>query len=113
MSFFVEDNVWIFLILTVIVGGGAAFMAGRNLAIGWKSPWALFVYMLIFTCGVRFLHFALFKNDLFSLQYYISHGLIVQGAALLGFRTTMARQMVAKYPFAYERTSLLGWRAKP
>ncbi len=113
MSFFVEQNPWIFLILTVILGGGAAFMAGRNLAQSWKSPWLLFVYMLIFTCGVRFLHFALFQNELTSLQYYISHGLVIQALAFLGFRLTMVKQMVEKYPFAYERTNLLGWRAKP
>ena len=113
MSFFVEQNPWIFLIITVILGGGAAFMSGRNLAMGWKPAWMLFVYMLIFTFGVRFLHFALFQDELFSLHYYISHGLIIQAAAFLGFRMTMARQMVEKYPFAYERTSFLGWRAKP
>ena len=78
MSFFVEQNPFIFVILTVILGGGAAFMAGRNLAASWKSPWLLFIYMLIFTCGVRFLHFALFQDELTSLQYYISHGLIIQ-----------------------------------
>ena len=113
MSFFVEQNPFIFVILTVILGGGAAFMAGRNLAASWKSPWLLFIYMLIFTCGVRFLHFALFQNELTSLQYYFSHGLIIQASAFLGYRLTMARQMVEKYPFAYERTNLLSWRAKP
>ena len=112
MSFFVEQNLFIFLILTVILGGGAAFMAGRALALGWKSPWLLFVYMLIFTCGVRFLHFALFESELTSVQYYFSHGLIIQGLAFLGYRLTMAKQMVEKYPFAYERTSLFSWRAK-
>ncbi len=30
MSLFIEDQTpWIFLIMTVILGGGAAFMAGR------------------------------------------------------------------------------------
>ncbi len=113
MSFFVEQNPFIFLILTVLLGGGAAYMAGRSVAQGWKSPWLLFVYMLIFTCGVRFLHFALFQSELTSLQYYVSHGLIIQALAFFGFRSTMARQMAEKYPFAYERTSLVTWRAKP
>ena len=113
MSFFVEQNLFIFFILTVILGGGAAFMAGRALALGWRPAWLLFVYMLIFTCGVRFLHFALFEAELTSPLYYFSHGLIIQGLAFLGYRLTMARQMVEKYPFAYERTSLLSWRAKP
>ena len=112
MSFFVEQNPWIFLILTVILGGGAAFQAGRSLAQGWKSPWLLAVYMLIFGVGVRFLHFALFQSQLTSLHYYLSHTLVVMAFAFLGYRITMARQMTEKYPWLYERTSLLSWRQK-
>jgi hypothetical protein len=112
LSFFVEQNTWIFLILTCMLAGGAAFMGGRALALGWRPYWLLFLYMLLFTCGVRFLHFALFQSNLFSLQYYISHGLVLQALAFLGFRMTMASQMVSKYPFAYERKGPLGWKAK-
>jgi hypothetical protein len=112
MSFFVEQNPWIFLIITVILGGGAAFMAGRSLAQGWKSPILLFVYMLIFGLGVRFLHFALFQSELFSLQYYVSHTLVVMAFAFLGYRMTLTRQMTEKYPWLYERTSPLSWRQK-
>ncbi len=113
LSFFVEQNTWIFLILTCILGGGAAYMGGRALALGWRPYWLLCFYMLIFTIGIRFLHFALFQSELFSLQYYFSHGLVIQALAWFGFRLTMARQMTEKYPFAYERSSLLTWRAKP
>lgn len=112
LSIFVEQNTWIFIILTCILGGGAAYAAGRNLAQGWRPYWLLFVYMLIFTCGIRFLHFALFQSELFSLKYYFSHGLVVQLFALLGYRVTLAKQMVSKYPFAFERSGLLTWRAK-
>ena len=112
LSFFVEQNTWIFIILTCILGGGAAYAAGRGLALGWRPYWLLFVYMLIFTCGIRFLHYALFQSELYSFKYYFSHGLVIELLALLGFRLTMVRQMVAKYPFAYERSSLLSWRVK-
>jgi hypothetical protein len=112
MSFFVEQNFWIFIILTVLLGGGAAFAAGRSIAQGWKSPVLLFIYMLIFTAGLRFLHFALFQSQLSSVQYYISHGLVVMAAAFLGYRLTLARQMVEKYPWLYERSGPLSWRQK-
>jgi hypothetical protein len=112
MSFFVEQNPWIFLILTVLMGGGAAFMAGRSLARGWKSPILLFIYMLVFTAGLRFLHFALFQSELTSLHYYISHGLVVMAAAFLGYRLALTKQMTEKYPWLYERTSPLSWRQK-
>jgi hypothetical protein len=112
MSFFVEQSLWVFVVLTVILGGGAAFVAGRSLARGWKSPVLLFAYMLIFTAGLRFLHFALFQADIGSLQYYISHGLVVMAAAFLGYRLTLTRQMVEKYPWLYERSGPLAWRQK-
>ena len=112
LSLFVEQDTWIFIILTCILGGGAAFAAGRSLALGWRPYYLLFIYMLIFTCGIRFLHFALFESELLSVKYYISHGLVIQLCAFLGYRMTMARQMAEKYPFAYVRTGLLSWRAK-
>ena len=112
LSFFVEQDTWIFIILTCLLGGGAAFAAGRSLALGWRPYRLLFVYMLIFTAGIRFLHYALFESELTSLHYYISHGLVIQLCAFLGYRMTMARQMAEKYPFAYVRSGLLSWRAK-
>jgi hypothetical protein len=112
LSLFVEQDTWIFIILTCILGGGAAFAAGRSLALGWRPYYLLFIYMLIFTCGIRFLHFGLFQSELLSVKYYISHGLVIQLSALLGYRMTMARQMAEKYPFAFERAGLLSWRAK-
>jgi hypothetical protein len=112
MSLFVEKSFWIFLILTVIMGGGAAFMAGRALALGWKPLGLLLAYMVPFIASVRFLHFALFQGQLSSLQYFISHGVILVGFALLGYRMTRTSQMVTQYPWLYERTGPLTWRSK-
>jgi hypothetical protein len=112
MSLFVEQSFWIFLILTVIMGGGAAFMAGRSLASGWKPVGLLLAYMIPATAGVRFLHFALFEAQLFSLQYFLAHGLVLVGFALLGYRMTRVSQMVTQYPWLYERSGTLAWRNK-
>ena len=111
-SFFVEQNTWIFIILTCMLGGGAAFAAGRSLALSWRPYRLLFIYMLIFTCGIRFLHVALFESALTSLQYYISHGLVIQLCAFPGYRMTMARQMAEKYRFAFVRTRRHSRRGK-
>jgi hypothetical protein len=110
--FLVEKSTWEFLILTVVLAGGAAFLAGRALAQGWKSPWLLAVYMLLFTAGVRFLDFALFEGNLLSLLYYISHGLVLMAMAMLGYRLTRATQMVTQYPWLYDRSGPFGWRSK-
>ena len=111
------DNVtthgfWQFVILTVIMGGGAAFMAGRSLAGGWRGIGRLLVYMIPFTAGVRFLHYALFGGQLTSLSHFIVHGAIVSGFALLGYRMRRTQQMTSQYPWLYERSGPMSWRSK-
>ena len=112
MSFFVESSAWVFLCLTVLLGGGVAFLAGRSLAGSWRPLWQLFLYMLPFTGALRFLHFALYGNELTSLQYFLSHGLVVTLFALLGYRMRRTSQMTSQYPWLYERSSPLSWRDK-
>jgi hypothetical protein len=119
LSLFIENdldsfvkNLGIFVVLTIILGGGAAFLAGRSLAKGWHSVGLLLIYMVPFTAGLRFLHFALFEGHLTSPLYFITHGLVVTGFALLGYRVTRANQMSTQYPWLYERSGLLTWRSK-
>jgi hypothetical protein len=110
--FLIEQSTWTFLILTVIFGGGAAFIGGRSLALGWKSVGVLAAYMLIFGAGIRFLHFALYQANLAALLYYVSHTAVIIAFALLGYRMTRTRQMTEQYPWMYERTGPLSWRQK-
>jgi hypothetical protein len=112
VSLIYEHNFWVFVILTVIGGGGAAFMGGRSLALGWKPVWMLVAYMLIFGAGLRFLHFALFQDTLTSLQYYVVQTLVIIAFALLGYRMTRTNQMTQQYPWLYEKTGPLSWRQK-
>jgi hypothetical protein len=104
---------WIqFIVFTLILGGGAAFLAGRALAIGWRSPILLVFYMVLFTCGLRFLDYALFESHLLSLKYFITHGLIVMALAFLGYRLKRVSQMITQYPWLYERSGPFGWQNK-
>lgn len=112
MSLFVESGFGVFLLLTVILGGGAAFMAGRSLAKDWRQVSQLLIFMVPLGVGVRFLHFALFQQDLFSLKYFITHTLILMGFALLGYRLKRVSQMITQYPWLYERSGPLTWRQK-
>jgi hypothetical protein len=104
---------WIqFVVLTLILGGGAAFLAGRALAAGWQSLGLLAFYMVLFTCGLRFLDYALFESNLLSLKYFITHGLIVMAMAFLGYRLKRVSQMITQYPWLYEKSGSFGWRSK-
>jgi hypothetical protein len=100
----------VFLVLTVILGGGAAFLAGRGLARSWKPFWRLFFYMALLAGAVRFFHYALFDGKLLSLYYYLVVYIVLLVAASFGFRSMRTTQMVTQYRWLYERTSPLTWR---
>jgi hypothetical protein len=112
MSFFYDDGFWVFLVLTVIIGGAGAFLAGRGLALGWKPYWRVFFYMALLAAAVRFFHFALFDGTLLSLHYYLVTYAILVGAALLGYRWMRTTQMVTQYRWLYRRTSPVSWVAR-
>src|SRR6185436_13875573 len=62
--------------------------------------------------AVRFVHFALFEADLLALLSYIVDTLFLLAVASLSFRISRTSQMVTQYPWLYERTGLLSWRAR-
>ncbi|MCA3560627.1 MAG: hypothetical protein IOC82_06305 [Aestuariivirga sp.] len=107
-----EQNIWIFIILTLIGGGGAAFLAGRGLASKWRPVWMPILAMVPLTMGLRFLHFALFGEELASLQYFLVDFVILLAFCMLGYRMTIASKMVRQYPWLYETAGPLGWKTK-
>jgi hypothetical protein len=96
-------NFGIFLLVTVALGGGAAWLAGRAIAQTWRPWWHLVFYMLILGLAVRFIHFALFEGRLLSLYYYAVDSAVAILIATLGFRITRARQMARQYRFLRRR----------
>jgi len=112
MPAIVEGSVAVFLLLTIVLGGGAAFLAGRTLAKEWRPIGLLLFYMLPLSAGVRFLHFALYEHELFSGFEFFSHTLILMAFALLGYRLKRVDQMITQYPWLYERSGPLAWRSK-
>jgi Domain of unknown function (DUF6867) len=107
-----DDGLRVFLVLTVILGGGAAFLAGRGLARTWRPLWRVFFYMALLAAATRFFHYALFDGALLSPYYYLVTYAVLLGTALLGFRVMRTTQMVTQYRWLYERTSPLTWRAR-
>jgi hypothetical protein len=110
VTYLSDDGPWVFLLLTLMIGGSGAFLAGRGLARGWKPFWRVFVYMALLAGAVRFFDYALFNGKLTSLYYYLVTYAILLFAALLGFRAMRTTQMVTQYRWLYERTSPLTWR---
>ena len=94
-----EHNFGIFILVTIVLGGGAAWLAGRAVAHTWRPWWHLVPYMLILGAAVRFIHFSLFSGTLVSPYYYAVDTALLIVLGLLGFRLTRARQMVTQYGY--------------
>jgi hypothetical protein len=94
-----QHNFGIFLLVTVFLGGGAAWLAGRAIAQTWRPWWHVVFYMLILGLAVRFIHFALFDGTLVAPYYYAVDSLVAIVIGTLGFRVTRARQMARQYRF--------------
>lgn len=105
-----EESFGVFVLVTVILGGGAAALAGRAVASTWRPAWQVVVYMLMLGAAVRFFHYALFDGTLLSLHYYVVDCLVCLAAGFLGFRGERARQMVTQYSWINSRTGPLHWR---
>lgn len=118
----VEKSFTAFLIITVALGGGAAFLAGRSLARSWRSLARLLLYTLLLGGAVRFLHWALFVEATFlswremqgtlSLHYYAVDTLILMAFATLGYRFERTTQITTQYDWLYVRTGPFSWRKR-
>ncbi|MGH6814314.1 MAG: DUF6867 family protein [Hyphomicrobiaceae bacterium] len=98
-----------FLIVTCLLGGLAAWMTGRSLALTWRPYWHLVVYMALLALAVRFFRFALAGEELLSVPAYIVDTLVLVLVASLGYRLKRTMQMVTQYHWLYRRTGLLSW----
>jgi hypothetical protein len=108
-----EPTIWLFLLVTVVMGGWLAWMTGRALALTWKPTVQLVLYVLVLGLVVRFIHFALFEATLLTLRYYIVDTVILMGFAFAGWRYNRARQMTTQYRWLFERTGPFGWKPRP
>jgi hypothetical protein len=107
-----EHSLGVFLLVSVVMGGGAAWLAGRAIAATWRPWWHVVLYMLILSLAVRFIHFALFDSILLSLHYYLIDFAVCLGFGLLGFRLMRVSQMVTRYSWINERAGVFGWRRR-
>lgn len=107
-----EESIWLFLLVTVIMGGWAAWRTGRAVALIWRPPATLAVYILLLGVAVRFIHSALFGGTLLTAQYYLVDTLVLLAFAFTGWRYTRATQMTTQYRWLYERAGPLGWKAR-
>src|SRR5581483_5946155 len=112
MGIIYETGLGVFLLVTVCLAGGAAYAAGRAVALTWKPLGHIVTYSVLLAAAARFIHFSLFGGTLLSLQFFVADLVVLLILAGLGFRLTRARQMAGQYGWLYERTGPLSWRAR-
>jgi hypothetical protein len=102
-----EVSLFEFVRVTVILGGGAAWLAGRATARNWAAWWKLVLYVVLLTIALRFIHFALFEGTFFlpprdfgiALYFAGVDFVVLMIAATVGRKVTRASQMARQYGF--------------
>ena len=110
--FYEEGSFGVFVLVTIILGGGAAWLAGRAVAATWRPWWQIVTYALILGLAVRFIHFSLFNGTLLSLHYYLVDTAFCIVFGFLGFRVARVGQMVTQYRWLNAPAGPLRWRRK-
>jgi hypothetical protein len=109
-SLYAGETIGHVILVTGILGGGAAWLSGRAIANAWSPQWQVAVAAVLVAFAVRFIHFALFEGTLLSLPSFCCDTLIFLILGLLAWRATRAAQVVRQYPWLNARAGPLGWR---
>jgi hypothetical protein len=100
------------LFVTLVLGGGCALLAGRAIALTWRSIWVVVAAMIPMGLAVRFVHFALFNETLLAPRTYFVETIILLIVSCLSFQRTRAQQMIRQYYWLYEPSGPLSWRLR-
>jgi hypothetical protein len=112
ISFYEPETLFQVIFVTVVLGGGCAWMTGRAIATTWRPLWHIGASMVLFTAAVRFLHFALFEGHLLAPLAYVFDLVFLTAVALLAYRYTRAQQMTRQYYWLYEAHGPFGWKRR-
>jgi hypothetical protein len=107
-----NESLFQVLFVTLVLGAGCAALAGRAIALTWRSIWIAVAAMIPMGMAVRFVHFALFNEPLLAPRTYLAEAVILVAVACLAFQRTRARQMVRQYYWLYEPRGPLSWRLR-
>lgn len=94
------NGLWIFLLVTVLLGGASAYVSGKAIAETWRPFWQVIVYGLMLALVARFLHFALFEEVLLSAKNLAIDAVVIIAAGIAGYQFARKRQMAANYTWA-------------
>jgi hypothetical protein len=108
-SLYAGETIGAVVLVTFVLGAGAAWLTGRAIAATWRPPGTVVAAVLLIAAAARFIHFALFNGRLLSVTSYAADACLFLVVGLIAWRATRAAQMVRQYPWLYARTSPLTW----
>jgi hypothetical protein len=107
-----ENGPWVFILVTCLLGGAAAYLSGRAIGQTWRPYWQVPLYAVGIAAGVRFIHHALFAGPILSAPSFVVDYIITVVVASIGYRIVRAGQMGSQYGWLFERAGPFGWRRK-
>lgn len=106
------NGLWIFILVTLVMGGAAAIAAGRAVADGWAHANLVALYAALIALAVRFIQYAVFDQPLLSLPTFLIDFAVLLFIGDLAYRHRRATQMVRQYPWLYEKSTPLTCRQR-
>lgn len=106
------NSLLVFLVLTLVMFGGAGFMMGQAVANTWRPVWQVVPYGILLALFERFLAWSLLDADFGNLLGLAISALVIVGLAYLAWRLTLSHKMVTQYPWMYERAGPFAWRER-
>ena len=115
-TLYTEETLLQIVLVTGVLGGGAAFLAGRAIAQTWRPFWHVLVYMTLLGAAPSVLctsaRCSEEKRAFVPSLLYVADTLWLIVLGSLAWRMTRAGQMATQYYWLYERTGTLSWRSR-
>lgn len=105
-------TVGVYVGMTLVLMGGAAYLTGQAVAMVWRPARQIVAYGLLLAFADRFLIFALFEGEFFAFPGIFIDYAILSAVALAAHRLTQVAKTVNQYPWLYERSGLWSYREK-
>ncbi len=102
-------GLYVFLGLTLVLGGLGAVSIGRAMAATWNPVTKVVFYCALLAAGVQFLHYALYQERLLTVHYYLVNFAALAVIGVVAWRLQRVRQMTERYFWAFEKAGLANW----
>ncbi len=112
MNELLGTSLGLFVLVTLVMFGSAAWQTGQALAQTWRPYGYVVAYGLMLAAADRLMLVLLFGGKLLAVPPFLVAAVVTIALGSLAFRLTQVRKMVGQYPWIYERDGLLGWRER-